>query len=197
MDNICDEDLVCTGVEATKKEFTVSQKTLNTIHRVCFNSSSEVLCECCSLLKYYRHTETDECSKRIYNYTSASKEHSSAHTMSSFICCECSRGSQAQKVQSGKFVFFGRIHHFIQHTNNRSISHQFAYVKWYDGLLFDCATGLWCAHYSDSDRSEGAGRPAMKYSYVLTKNLSPPLVTAIDNSKIWFLNSDKLPFNED
>ena len=105
-------------------------------------------------------------------------------TISSIICCEQQRGSAQTKVDNGKFVVFGQIKSFIAHTNSTSSS-QFAHVGWYQDAVFDHDTGMW---YSNPT--------IIKYCYVFTKDLSPLLVTAIDEWSLWFCNSGKKTFHQ-
>lgn len=99
---------------------------------------------------------------------------------------EFKRGPQDQKILSDKFVYFGQILFFIEHGNAETDkTNKLAYVRWYWITKFDPETRLWYARVDDQGR---------KTSYILTEYLSHPLVTAIEDENIWFLNSGKLPY---
>lgn len=137
-------------------------------------------------MKYFYHKETDPMTKREYAYSCERRELSTAHTLSSYICFEIDRGSQIHKVRSGKFVAFARICFFVEHCAKNN----FAYLKWIRDVQYDNETGLWFTKLG----SEKDTLQKSKHSFQLTKNMSHPLVTAIENGCLWFLNSGKFPY---
>lgn len=135
--------------------------------------------------KYYYHQEVHPHTNRVCLYTCALKELPSARTKSSYICSEFKRGMQDQKALSGKFIHFGQIVYFVEHGEaNTAHANRLAYVRWYGVTNFHPETKLW---YAKLDQQ------GVKSSYILTKFLSHPLVTVIEDDNIWFLNSGKLP----
>ena len=121
-------------------------------------------------------------------------EKSTAKTVSSFVCCEFSKGSPGrQKIDNGLYVQFGRICYFVEHASESdpvADTNCFAYVDWFENLQFDCATQMWYTEIISDDKR--------KHSFMKVNNLSNPLVTAeekTDSHVLWFLNSGKKPFH--
>ena len=165
-----------------RKILNINNSALNSIHKLCQVEK----CVTCSLAKYHYHEEKQPITHRVYTYRSSAKELQSAKTVSSIVCVEFARGPQSQKILSGKFVHFGEIMYFAEHKDrNSDASHSLAYVRWFADIKFDHQTKLW--HSNLSSNLEPA-----KYSFVLTNRMSHPLVTAINNGSMWFINSKKV-----
>jgi hypothetical protein len=158
--------------------FVPEKKELKSIHKLCDDEMCDT--QKCVLSKYYVHQEEHPVTKRLVTYTCVYKERKSAKTVSSYVCSEHERGKQQSKVIGGRFVLFGQIQYFVAHKTSK-----LAYVKWLNDLVFDGQACLWKA------KSDGANDSC---SFICVKNLSLPLVTAVENDWIWFCNSGILPF---
>lgn len=80
-------------------------------------------------------------------------------------------------INQGATPLFGRVQHFFQHSF-ASCQHHLALVEWFNAPQQDAKSRLW--HVPPT---ENAGR-----SVVEVIKLSRPLVTAVKENKLWFLN---------
>lgn len=171
-----------------RKVCKMKKRQMKTIHKVL---NSPGVCNNCFVYKYHYHKESHPITKRVATYTGCEKEAVDAITVSSYVCVECSRGPQSQKVLSGKFVKFGRIQNFILHCTGTlsNIEDSLAHVKWINNVSFDEESGLWFVRQSECDHNQT--QQVQDSSYISTKELSPPLVVAEEDGNLWFLNSNK------
>ncbi|MEW8547305.1 MAG: hypothetical protein AB2693_27675, partial [Candidatus Thiodiazotropha sp.] len=89
---------------------TLKKRHINLVHRYLGGA----VCVKCTTYKYRYHKQVHPITKRVNIFCSKSMELENAKTVSSFVCHEFDRGTQKQKVDSGKFIAFGRICHFIE-----------------------------------------------------------------------------------
>ncbi|XP_069110224.1 uncharacterized protein [Argopecten irradians] len=181
-----EEEDICVNENdsSTLNGYRPNKKELKVISRVCDKCSNNE--KNCDIRKKGQMTVTHIPTGRKVTYTSTTNQRTGAKTNSAYICFEVERGKREQKIESGKFLCFGKILYFISHKENLSTRKEivFAVIQNYTPE-YDMESGLWfCNTVGNKDK---------KVIFDL-KDLSLPLVTAEENGALWFLNSNKKPF---
>lgn len=125
------------------------------------------------IIKKKCHHQIHPGTGRLIKYSSKNSSKSSARTNSSFVFFETNRGHPV----------FGQINYFIHHTcackNSIASYHSYASIETFSDPVFDTDSRLWYCGKTKNIRK----------SCIETKHLSSPLVTAIENDFIWFIDS--------
>ena len=124
----------------------------------------------CDIIQYKVYTTRDKHNRRIKYETVAGERANSVH-VSSYVqlcCTDC----------DGKV--FGRIKSIFRHKFNGTV-HTLADMQWYESSTHDRESGLMYCSLSSSNKSI----PRI----VSLEKLSRPLIHAVDEDKIWILNS--------
>ena len=166
----------------------LGKKKTKSLHAALPKPTSDEHSPCLSVKKYYKHVEKhNNTSRRLFYSCPTAKQSVGQGLVAPYICTEFDRGIQSQKLKSNKYVHFGRILYFLEHTSQNGLSHTVAFVKWFPAITLKCNddTQMWYTELNDS------GDLLYKSSYMLTSQISPPLITATEQQKLWFINSGK------
>ena len=126
-------------------------------------------------VKYYRHCEQNQNTNRSSVYTSRKGYKTHFKTASHTVELKSDHCSS----ESGCTKKIGIIEYFLEHRQGPTQMLSLAKVSWYTDIQFVPECKLWNVDKKTSTMSK---------SYVLVRQLSRPLVTALEGDVLWFLN---------